>query len=251
MNNDPTSSFGQTAKGLARNPLGIIALFIVLVYGLAALVTAFASTLTAIERLPLIWFLVLFPVLLLAAFSWLVSRHSGKLLAPSDFKNEDNYVRIAAASTKPDTQTSETDIQKIVDAVRQAVPARYSDTDGWRNHVMWVDDRPDNNIYERRAFEAVGLHFTLALSTNEALDLLKRHRYAAIISDMGRREGPREGYVMLDEIRRQGDQTPFFIYAKSNSLEHKQEATTHGGHGSTNNPQELFQMVMNAIVTRT
>ena len=28
MNNDPTSSFGQTAKGLARNPLGIIALFI-------------------------------------------------------------------------------------------------------------------------------------------------------------------------------------------------------------------------------
>lgn len=34
-------SFGQTAKGLARNPLGIIALFIVLVYGVAGLVTAF------------------------------------------------------------------------------------------------------------------------------------------------------------------------------------------------------------------
>ena len=110
MNNDPISSFGQAAKGLARNPLGIIALFIVLVYGLAALVTAFASSLTAAERLPLIWFLVIFPVLVLVTFSWLVSRHSGKLFAPSDFKNEDNYVRmqmaavasLAAASTKSD-----------------------------------------------------------------------------------------------------------------------------------------------------
>lgn len=258
MNSDPISPFGQTAKGLARNPLGIIALFIVLVYGLAALVTAFASSLTPAERLPLIWFLVIFPVLVLVAFAWLVSRHSGKLFAPSDFKNEDNYVRmqmaavasLAAASTKPDAQTSETDIQKIVDAVRQAAPARSSETDGWRNHVLWVDDRPDNNIYERRAFEAVGLRFTLALSTNEALDLLKRHKYAAIISDMGRREGAREGYVLLDEIRRQGDQTPFFIYAGSNLPEHKREATAHGGQGSTNNPQELFQMVMNAIVTR-
>ncbi|HZZ68851.1 MAG TPA: hypothetical protein VFE18_11830, partial [Phenylobacterium sp.] len=30
-------NFGETAKGLARNPLGIIALFIVLVYAMAAL----------------------------------------------------------------------------------------------------------------------------------------------------------------------------------------------------------------------
>lgn len=85
MNNEPVNSFGQTAKGLAKNPLGIIALFIVLVYGLAALVTAFGNSLTASERLPLVWFLVIFPVLVLIAFTWLVSKHSGKLFAPSDF----------------------------------------------------------------------------------------------------------------------------------------------------------------------
>jgi hypothetical protein len=44
--------------GLARNPLGIIALFIVLVYGCAALVTGFAGSLTLVERLPLVLFLV-------------------------------------------------------------------------------------------------------------------------------------------------------------------------------------------------
>ncbi len=54
---DETRSFGGTAKSLARNPLGTIALFIVLVYGFASLVTAFAGSFTSAERLPLIYFL--------------------------------------------------------------------------------------------------------------------------------------------------------------------------------------------------
>ncbi len=93
MSGDLTT-FGDTAKVLAKNPLGIIALFIVLVYGFAALVTAFSASLSGSERLPLIWFLVLFPVLVLAVFSWLVSRHGGKLYAPSDYRDEENYVRM-------------------------------------------------------------------------------------------------------------------------------------------------------------
>jgi CheY-like chemotaxis protein len=258
MSNNPLNPFGDTAKGLAKNPLGIIALFIVLIYGLASLVTAFANSLTVSERLPLIWFLVIFPIIVLIVFAWLVSRHSGKLFAPSDFKNEENYVKmqmtavasLVAASTKSDTPTSEADIEKIVEAVRQALPTEKQKSEDWRNHILWVDDRPNNNIYERRAFEAIGLRFTLALSTSEALDLLKHNKYAALISDMGRREGPREGYVLLDALRREGDQTPFFIYAGSNLPEHKLEAFEHGAQGSTNNPEELFQMVMKAIVTR-
>jgi CheY-like chemotaxis protein len=258
MNENPLNPFGQTAKSLARNPLGIIALFIVLIYGVAGLVTAFASSLTASERAPLIWFLVIFPIIVLIVFAWLVSRHSGKLFSPGDFRDEENYVKmqmtavasLTAATTKSDVLTSEADIQKIVDAVRQSLPANLQEKNDWRSHVLWVDDRPDNNIYERRAFESVGLRFTLALSTNEALDLLKHNKYVAIISDMGRREGNREGYVLLDAICRQGDQTPFILYSGSNLPEHKQEAFGHGGQGATNNPQELYQIMMKAIVTR-
>ena len=68
---DQIQDFGSIAKGLARNPLGIIALFIVLVYGFAALVTTFNSSFTPAERLPLIYFLVIFPVLVLGVFTWL------------------------------------------------------------------------------------------------------------------------------------------------------------------------------------
>lgn len=251
-------SFGETAKGLARNPLGIIALFIVLVYGFASLVTAFAGSFTPSERLPLIYFLIFFPVLVLCVFSWLVSKHSGKLFAPSDFKNEENYVKmqmavvasLTAATAKGQAPTSESELQKIVEVVRGAGSVRAEATDSWRNHILWVDDRPENNIYERHAFEALGLRFTLALSTAEAFEKLSQDKFAAIISDMGRREGPREGYVFLDRLRKMGDRTPLFFYAASNSPEHRQETREHGGQDCTNNAQELFEMVTRAVIGR-
>ena len=116
-----------------------------------------------------------------------------------------------------------------------------------QKHILWVDDRPDNNIYERSAFESIGFRFTLALSTNRAIQILSEQRFAAIISDMGRQDGPREGYVLLDTLRSNDDQTPFFIYAGSNAPRHKREAAEHGAQGSTNSPQELFELITQTV----
>lgn len=250
-------TFTDYAKGAARNPLGIIALFIVLVYGFASLVTAFAGSFTATERLPLIWFLVAFPVLVLGVFAWLVSRHSGKLFAPADFKNEDNYVKmqmsavasLAAASAKGMSGASDADIEQIVQSVRQVSSGQVAAPEGWQRSILWVDDRPENNAYERKAFEGVGLNFTLSLNTQDALERLSRRKFAAVISDMGRREGPREGYALLDAMRKGGDKTPLFFYASSNAPEHRRETEAHGGQGCTNNAQELFQMVTRSVLT--
>jgi CheY-like chemotaxis protein len=51
--------------------------------------------------------------------------------------------------------------------------------------ILWVDDRPDNNIFERRAMEAYSIQFVLALSTAEALEKIAEHQFDVIISDMG------------------------------------------------------------------
>jgi hypothetical protein len=61
------------------------------------------------------------------------------------------------------------------------------------------------------------------------------------------REGPRESYVLLDELRKGGDKTPLFFYTASNAPEHKRETLEHGGQGCTTNVQELFAMVMKAV----
>jgi hypothetical protein len=91
----PLKDFGKTAQGLSRNPLGIIALFIVLVYGIAGLVLASSSgDLQAIERLPLVGFLVVFPVIVLIVFYFLVTRHHTKLYAPKDFPDPEDFIRV-------------------------------------------------------------------------------------------------------------------------------------------------------------
>jgi CheY-like chemotaxis protein len=116
-----------------------------------------------------------------------------------------------------------------------------------RSTVLWVDDRPDNNIYERQALEALGVSFALATSTEEALRKISKQRFDAIISDMGRPPDSRAGYTLLDQLRASGDQTPFIIYASSRDPKHVAESRRHGAIGCTNNANELFEMVLSAL----
>ncbi len=85
-------SFGGTASKLSQNPLGIIALFIVLVYAFASLVVGLGRNLTEYASYILVWFLAVFPGLVLAAFTWLVSRHHTKLYAPKDYQNAGDFI---------------------------------------------------------------------------------------------------------------------------------------------------------------
>jgi CheY-like chemotaxis protein len=248
--------FSQSAKGFTKSPLGIIALFIVLVYGFASIVVSFGNNLSSYVA-PLVYFLVLFPVIVFGGFLWLVSRHHNKLYGPSDFQDETNFIKIqmatvaslAAATAKQPTDkndfvNTQSQLNEIVEVVSRTTNKGIRK---WSNKILWVDDRPENNVYERQAFESQGIIFNLALSTNEAIEMLMKNKYAAIISDMGRKEGPQEGYVLLDYIRRSGDTTPFFIYAGSNTSEHKKMAKEKGAQGSTNRAQDLFELVISAI----
>jgi DNA-binding NtrC family response regulator len=93
----------------------------------------------------------------------------------------------------------------------------------------------------------MGLQFTLVESTDEALHILTTDRFAAIISDMGRKEGPREGYKLLEAIRAKDKTTPFFIYAGSNAPQHRREAALRGAQGTTNIAEELIDMVTRSL----
>lgn len=53
--------------------------------------------------------------------------------------------------------------------------------------------------------------------------------------------------LILDELRRKGKDIPYIIYASSNSAQHKEQAKQHGALDATNNPPELFRLVMGAL----
>ena len=92
-----TGKFAESALGFTKSPLGIIALFIVLVYGFASLVVGLGDGLSE-NVVPLIYFMVFFPVLVFIGFLWLVAKHHNKLYGPSDFKNEDNFIKAQMAT---------------------------------------------------------------------------------------------------------------------------------------------------------
>lgn len=94
--------FIENAKGLTRNPLGIIALFISLIYGFACLVlsTSITNLKDQHERLPLIWFIISFPIVILIAFIFLVTKHHQKLYSPSDYGNDESFLKTIDNSKK-------------------------------------------------------------------------------------------------------------------------------------------------------
>lgn len=115
-------------------------------------------------------------------------------------------------------------------------------------NLLWVDDRPQNNMYEQKALKILGANIDLAQTTEEALDHLNSNEYDVVLSDMGRPRDDRAGYTLLEEKKQRNDETPFIIYSTSNKKKHKQEARRRGAVGSTNRPDELFQLIEDALV---
>ncbi|MBG0569247.1 response regulator [Actinoplanes aureus] len=153
----------------------------------------------------------------------------------------------AAVATRGGQRPGTANPFDVADALAEAVPDMRSQRRLLGRSVLWVDDRPDNNRYERRVLEALGVRLTTAASTEEAVDQLKRQSFDLIISDMGRPPDPRAGYTLLDELRSGGNHTPFVIYAGSRSPEHVKEARQRGALGCTNSPQELIQIVTQTL----
>jgi CheY-like chemotaxis protein len=156
----------------------------------------------------------------------------------------------AAAVSRPEPGVSHEvtvrDAIAVADVVAEAVTPRTIRRAS-RATVLWVDDRPENNIYERQSLEALGVTFVLSTSTDDALAKLAKQKFDVIISDMGRPPDPQAGYTLLDALRGSGDRTPFVIYASSRDPEHRAEARRRGALGCTNRADELFGYVLSAL----
>lgn len=114
--------------------------------------------------------------------------------------------------------------------------------------ILWVDDRPENNEYERGLLEEDGAHVTRCRSTGEALEAVASARFDVIISDMGRPPDARAGYTLLAALQERGVTTPFIIYTVSSGLEeHREEGRARGMFGVTHRFDELHQLVAAAV----
>ncbi len=92
---DSLKNFSFVAAKLARNPLGIIALFIVLIYGIVCATFAFGKNLPSGSIGFFIAFILIYPLIVLLVFYNLVTKHHTKLYAPQDFPRPEDFLTCA------------------------------------------------------------------------------------------------------------------------------------------------------------
>jgi CheY-like chemotaxis protein len=134
-------------------------------------------------------------------------------------------------------------VQNTVEVAAQAVAAIQR-----RPRLLWVDDEPSNNRYEKAALEALDISVDQSTTTEDALDRISRDGpYDVVVSDMGRPGDATAGYTLLDTMRADGYRTPFVVYSSSTDPKHYDQAVSHGAVGSTALPADLLDMVVQAI----
>ena len=78
--------------------MGIIGLFISLVYALAVIVAGFSASLSTGQRWLLIVFVVAFPFVMLYVFQDLVKHYHTNLYSPKDYERPEDFVKVASRS---------------------------------------------------------------------------------------------------------------------------------------------------------
>ena len=154
----------------------------------------------------------------------------------------------AAVASQPSSSTAgnqQGDLSRVASAATRA--AGKSIALG-KASVLWVDDNPNNNIYERRALSALGIEFDLATNTEEAMKLLREKGYNLVVTDFTRRDDPHAAYTLLADMNSLPSRPPVIIYSSSSSPEFQREAKSRGAYGETNKPVELYDLVVSAIV---
>lgn len=134
--------FLNYGKGYIRNPLGIIGLFIALVYGFASLVLTFSANLLPEHISILVCFLVIFPFFLLGVFFVLVAFFHSNLYGPRDFRNEDNFFKFKQATVEEQNKKTVVEMKLDEESVKKSKTKDESDYNPYefRKNIFLAED---------------------------------------------------------------------------------------------------------------
>jgi CheY-like chemotaxis protein len=112
-----------------------------------------------------------------------------------------------------------------------------------RTRILWVDDHPENNVWERRALESLGVTFLTVERTETAEASLTTGSFQMIISDIRRDSGRDDGLSGLSRLSAAapGIRTVFYVGALDTA------GTPPGAFGITNDPEELFHLILDIV----
>jgi len=170
-------------------------------------------------------------------------------------------VDVEVGGTKISVQTASDETRKLIEDLQNKVnelSARVGEQPAGMptqaavvpvsRRILWVDDEPSDNAYERARAVDGGYEVVQAATTNSALKMVGSAEPALIVSDMGRLENGRfnaiAGLDLVRELRKNGDQTPVVFYSSSRRLAQLRETLDAiPGVSYTASPTELAQIL--------
>ena len=131
----------------------------------------------------------------------------------------------------------------------RAAPPVIADAPDTVGRVLWVDDHPQNNIYEKRFFENHRIAVHNVTGSADALRLLAMYDYDVVISDMGRGEDRLAGLKLAGQMRTRDHTTPLIIYTVRPDGAAAQQAQREmvaeaGAQGVVVTPQEVRSVIL-------
>ena len=119
--------------------------------------------------------------------------------------------------------------------------------------VLWVDDRPANNEFERKLLRPHGIVFDSVVSTAEAIEQLVNESYDLVITDLGRQgssdRSASAGAAFLDQPVIRDGGPPVIVYAGTWALAQRADLVRRGAIDVMANRDALIESVL-AILGR-
>lgn len=137
-----------------------------------------------------------------------------------------------------------------VEAVFQHSPALrraklvHAVLDGAR--ILWVDDHPENNTWERALLGAFSVSVTCVSDTASALKSLQAQDCDVIISDMGRSGVRDEGARALSALKAVRPATPVIFYTFGSNA----SVAPANAFGITTRPDDLLHLILDCLERR-
>ncbi|MCB0703855.1 MAG: response regulator [Saprospiraceae bacterium] len=110
--------------------------------------------------------------------------------------------------------------------------------------LLWIDDQPDQNIFESNIIRSLGASISYANSSEQALLKIQKEPFQLIISDISRNGFAREGIQFLTKLNAEQTAVPFIFY--TGAIDRSKGVPPYA-FGITNSPSELVHLVLDFI----
>jgi len=110
--------------------------------------------------------------------------------------------------------------------------------------LLWVDDVPENNLFEQEMLRVFGVQIETALTTEEAMGKIRKCHYDLVVSDMARDGQSDAGLELLNRLRESRNQTPVIYYV---GFVESSRGTPVGSFGIADRPEPLLHFVLDVL----